>query len=136
MDLIFSLHENRKLSKNLELSYKNELFQIQHASPGDTMRHATVCVSEAADGAIRILYKGRTLPYTRLKKNQRPAPIVDSKSLNKVVDALLEHDRRSKSHKPPAHHPWRTPRKPTHSSASSNMSARNPYPQKSTGAAV
>ena len=135
MDLIFSLHENRKLSKNLEISYKNELFQIQCATPGYAMRHATVSVSESADGTIRILYKGRTLPYTRLKKNQRPAPIVDSKSVNKVIDKLLQHDGRSKGHKPAADHPWRTP-KPTRSGASSNILVPATVTHNPTGTAV
>ena len=93
MDLIFSLHTKRKLSKNLELSYKNEIFQIQCATPGYGMRHATVSVCEARDKTIRLIYKEQTLDYLRYKKNQRPVQIVDAKSLNKVVDKLVKKEQ-------------------------------------------
>ena len=107
MDLIFSLHTKRKLSKNLELSYKNEIFQIQCATPGYGMRHATVSVCEARDKTIRLIYKEQTLDYLRYKKNQRPVEIVDAKSLNKVVDKLVKKEQTQSSNKPDSKHPWR-----------------------------
>ena len=107
LDLILSLHETRKLSKNLELSYKNEIFQVRRDTPCYAMRHATVTVCEEREGTIHLMYKQSLLNYTRHKKNQRPAPIVDAKRLNKTVDGLVKSDGRSSGHKPSAQHPWR-----------------------------
>src|SRR3990167_6361074 len=107
LDLILSLHETRKLSKNLELSYKNEIFQVRRDTPCYAMRHATVTVCEEREGTIHLMYKQSLLNYTRHKKNQHPAPIVDAKRLNKTVDGLIKSDGRSSGHKPSAQHPWR-----------------------------
>jgi hypothetical protein len=52
MDFIFSFQETRRLSKNLELSYLNEIFQVNSTTPGYTLRGATVTVCQARDGSI------------------------------------------------------------------------------------
>ena len=101
LKLIFSHQSTRKLSKQLELSYHNELFQIQTKTPAYTMRKARVTVCDH-QGEITILYKGKSLPYKRLTKNNRPAPIIDAKQINPVLNQA-----KKKSWKPGNHHPWR-----------------------------
>lgn len=89
LDLIFSFQDERKLSKNLEISYKNTIYQIKVFGKGYTLRHANVLISEGLDGAISIIYKGRKLKYQILKKQRHAAEVLCSKNLNARVDELL-----------------------------------------------
>ena len=100
LDLIFCEQHQRIISKQLEISYQNKLYQIQTKTPSYNMRNAklTVCDNH---GIITLLYKGKALQYTVFDKKNRPPQIVDTKNINAVVD------KRTKGHKPKADHPWR-----------------------------
>ena len=98
LELVFTLQEQRILSKNLTLQYKNVVYQIQTPRPSYAMRKATVIVCENARGEISILYKGQPLPYTVYRKQQRQAEVVSSKS----IDNKLKNPYR-----PSNDHPWR-----------------------------
>jgi transposase len=102
LDLIFSLQHERRLSKNLELSYKNVIYQVQIKGQGYTLRHARVTVCEDLNGNIALIYKGRKLEYLRYEKQKRQTEIVCAKTLNHVVNDLIR-----KIYKPKANHPWR-----------------------------
>lgn len=52
LDLILSYQETRKLSKNLELSYYNTIYQIQTEQRGYRLHHARVLVSENGKGQV------------------------------------------------------------------------------------
>jgi len=107
MDVIFSFHHKRRLSKNLELSYNNVIYQILTHGYGYTMRHAAVTVCESLSGRIRIVYKGKSQCYKCYNKQQhRTAEVVDAKEINQKVNAVL---RVSKPTKPAKDHPWRAP---------------------------
>lgn len=82
--LILSEHHLRKVSKNLEISYKNE--------------KAMVTVSVRQEKVI-LLYKGKTLDYKIYDKNNRPAKVITSKELNKV--------KYLQPKKPDKDHPWK-----------------------------
>ena len=98
LDLILSHQEKRKISKNLEVSYKNVLYQIQVKSPSYGMRGAWVTVSDS-QGKITLLYNSRVLPYKIFDKHNQITPVVSSKQ--------LEHTRKKSNYKPPSEHPWR-----------------------------
>ena len=98
LDLILSHQENRKISKNLEVSYKNVLYQIQTKKPSYNMRGASVTVCDMK-GKVTILYKNKPLTYKTMDKQNQTTPIVTSKQ--------LEHTRKASNYKPPATHPWR-----------------------------
>lgn len=98
MDLLFSAQVKRKLSKNLELSYNNILYQVQIKGQGYAMRGAQITVCDQG-GKVSLLYKGRALDYTTLDKQHKLTLIVPSKE--------LENMPRSKAHKPAKEHPWR-----------------------------
>ena len=100
LDIIFSLKETRVLSKNLTLQYNKVIYQIQTTRPTYALRHAKVTVCENAQGAIKILYKGRSLDYTIFHKQQRQAQVV----MSKEIDTHLKKSK--KPHKPAADHPW------------------------------
>lgn len=98
LDLILSHQEVRKISKNLEVSYNNVLYQIQTDKPSYNMRGASLTVSDAK-GIVTLLYKGRVLEYKTLDKRNQTTSIVSSKQ--------LAQPRKKSTYKPPAAHPWR-----------------------------
>ena len=64
----------------------------------------TVCA--LADGEVVLLREGRELPYTTYRKEERPPPVEDEKTLNARVDGALAKQQRQRS-KPARDHPWR-----------------------------
>jgi len=106
LDLIFSSQSVRTLSKNLELSYQNRLYQIQVKQPGYGLRQAKITICEGLDGEIRLFYRERELAYVVRDKRQRVTPVASSKELNPLVDTLRKPLGHSTGHKPKAGHPW------------------------------
>jgi transposase len=104
LDLLFTLQAQRTLSKNLELSYKNVIYQVQVSGQGYAMRQAKVTVCENEKHEVSLMYKGRLLTYTTLDKKNQPTEPASSKEINHVVDKRL---KARKAYKPAADHPWR-----------------------------
>lgn len=102
LDLIFAQQHQRTLSKQLELSYQNVIYQIQTTSPSYAMRNAKVTVCDN-QGKVTILYKGKSLPYKTFDIHNAPSKVIDTKQLHKAVDNALNHAKR----KPADNHPWR-----------------------------
>ena len=98
LERVFTLQEQRILSKNLTLQYKKVVYQIQTSRPSYAMRKAPVTVCENDQDQIDILYKGQPLDYTIYQEQHRQAEVVSSKSID---------DRLKKPHKPAKDHPWR-----------------------------
>lgn len=98
LERIFTLQEQRILSNNLTLQYKNVVYQVQSSRPSYAMRKAPVTVQEDSQGEIDILYKGQHLDYTMYRKQERQAEVVSSKAIDKKLE---------KPHKPGKNHPWR-----------------------------
>jgi hypothetical protein len=101
LDLIFSLQHTRTLSKNLELSYANRVYQVKVDGIGYGLRHAKVTVYEDRAGTVTLLYKGRRLDYQCHKKQKRMADIVDAKQLNITVNQVVKRCI------PKPEHPWK-----------------------------
>lgn len=95
--------EERILSKDLELSYKNSVYQIQTERVAYAMRKVKVTVNEDNKGEVKIYYQGRKLDYRILTK-QPKAEIIDSKNLNSRVDWVKKN-----AYIPLPNHPWRRP---------------------------
>lgn len=104
----------RTLSKNLELQYKNIIYQIQTDRPTYAMRNAKVTVAEDRFGRIKIYYQGnyhkpRELQYKVLIRNPK-SEIVNTKLLNVKVDDIKRKQQILKAKpkwKPTSDHPWR-----------------------------
>ena len=107
MDLLFTFQETRKLSKNLELSYKNLIYQIKTPGQGYGMRGSNVTVCDDKEGNITLLYKNKILEYTTYKKKKHITKITSSKEINHFVDEAVSASGNSTGHKPPKKHPWR-----------------------------
>jgi hypothetical protein len=100
LNLIFSFQDDRKLSKNLEMSYDNIIYQIKTNKPGYGLRHATITVCKDLLGAITLVYKGHVLDYVCHKKQKRAPEIVGAKQLEGKLEQI-------KKYIPGPDHPWR-----------------------------
>ena len=98
LDLILSQRHQRTITKNLEVHYKNIIYQIQTESKSYTMRGGKVEISDN-DGNVTLIYKNHELNYKVYKKDQRATPIATSKQLNQQIEKIKK--------KPSADHPWR-----------------------------
>jgi len=106
LDLILSEQHSRKITKNLEVSFQNKIYQIKTETRSYTMRGGRLTVCVDMNDHITLLYKGKTLPYTVYEKLKKVSKVVTGKEINRLVD-LLKTDGRARGHKPSANHPWR-----------------------------
>jgi transposase len=106
LDLIFSIHHQRVLSKSLSLQFKNVLYNVQVDGIGYALRGAKVTVCEGLDGHTTLLCNGKPLPYSTIKQGQAPAPIEDAKTINLRVDKAIAVQRKRPKYKPAPDHPW------------------------------
>lgn len=107
LDLIFSKHYKRKLSKNLALQYDNTTYQVNTKAIGYAMRGATITICETFDGNVTLLYKGKALQYTTFKRGEKVPESVSEKTINHVVNQALEKQSQRINYKPKIDHPWR-----------------------------
>ena len=97
LDVIFTWQEERSVSRNLTLNYKNTTWLIE---PGPTtlpLAGHRVRVCEDADGTITIRHQSAVLPASEfLNKNPmvRNADIVESKRLGEVLARIQAQQRR------------------------------------------
>jgi transposase len=106
LDLLFSFQHERTLSKNLELSYNNVIYQVKTATTGYRLRHAKVMVCENLEGNIALVYQGKMLTYNCYKKAARAVPVIGAKELLPTIDNLVKKAQ-TKVYKPATDHPWR-----------------------------
>lgn len=104
LDLILSFHDERQLSKNLEFSYNNLIYQIKTNTKGYRLRYATVTVCEDLCGVVTLVCKGKILEYTCHQRAKHNAEIVGSKELASKMETIKPTH---KPFKPKANHPWR-----------------------------
>ena len=77
----FCYKEERKLSKNLEISYEGRILQIQSKNAGYTLRGARVIVEEALDGTIGISYQGKDLEWKELLVKDHQGKVKNKKEI-------------------------------------------------------
>lgn len=77
----FRYKEERKLSKNLELSYNNRILQIKTNKPAYFMIKAKVIVIEDLNGNIEIELHGKQLQYKELLVKDRQGKIMNKKEV-------------------------------------------------------
>ena len=104
MNLILSYQDERKISKNLEISYENVIYQIKTNTKGYRLRHSMVTVCKDLNDIITLVCQGKILDYTCHERAKPNAAIVDSKQLESKVDSIRNN---AKKYTPPANHPWR-----------------------------
>ena len=97
LDQILVWQENRLVSKNLTLQFKNLVYQIQTDRPSYALYKAQVTICQDAQGKVAILYKGDQLSYTIFHKQEHQSEVVTAKQ--------VAHPR--KPFHPAPDHPWR-----------------------------
>ena len=107
LDLIFSKHHKRKLSKSLALQYNNTIYQVNIKGIGYAMRGATITICEAFDGTVTLLYKGKPLQYSTFKRGEKVPEPVSEKGINQAVEQALIVQSKRANYKPKIDHPWR-----------------------------
>jgi len=107
LDLIFSIHHKRKLTKDLNLQYHNTVYQLKVKGIGYAMRGASVTVCESFDGKVMLLYKGKEQQYETYKRGEKPQPVANEKTINQAVDQVIKKQKSRSKYKPSITHPWR-----------------------------
>ena len=101
---ILSIQSQRKLSKNLEISFENTIYQIIINGKGRRLQPGLLTVCEMLNGEIHLLTStGERLSYKTFNVRSRSAAI-DDKSLNAHINQLIQQKQ---AKKPAADHPWR-----------------------------
>lgn len=106
LELIFSRHTQRKVSKSLEVHYHNKVLQI------DKHRHrikgAQVTICESFNSTITLLHQGQEVPFQLFDAGDAPQrPPQDEKTINPVVDQVIAQQKARPRYKPALDHPWR-----------------------------
>jgi transposase len=111
LNLVLSWQEQRFLSKNLTLQFRNVVYQIQTDRPAYALCKASVTVCQDDHSKVTILYKGEELAYTIFHKQERQSEIVTAKQVAR------------KPFHPGPDHPWRIPLTPNRKRGHSNSVA-------------
>jgi len=88
LDLILSSQNHRKLSKNLEFSWRNQVYKILTQTTGYRLRYKIITVCELIDGTIQVTLDAKPLSFICVN-SQPSTQIVASKELNVVIDAVI-----------------------------------------------
>lgn len=99
LDGILCFKEDRTVSKNMEIQYKNTIYQLILKNPLRTLRGAKIKVLENLDGAVTLEYKGEQLSF-RVDFKQ---DYFEEEKTSKEIDLFM---RTKKQYKPPSNHPW------------------------------
>ena len=81
LDDVLCFKEQRKLSKNLELSFDSRILQIQTEQARYTLRGAEVTIVESLEGTIKIIYQGKELQYKELLVKDHQGHIKNKKEI-------------------------------------------------------
>ena len=102
---ILSIQAQRVLSKNLEISFANTIYQILNVGKGYRLQNSIVTICQMLSGATHLLSSsGNKLDYKTLNVRTKDTNTIDDKSLNAHIDRLLH---KKHSTKPRADHPWK-----------------------------
>ena len=106
LEQIFTIKEERHLSKNLTIQYKNVIYQIISDRQSYALRGAKVIVAENEKEEVRIFYKNSELEYSIYHLQEKQGEIVDAKQINPEWEKFLQKADRQK-YMPARNHPWR-----------------------------
>lgn len=96
MDFLFSIHDFRIISKNLQIQFNNVIYQIVTKRPAQHLAGREVLVIQDADGVISAYLNQQQLVLQIIHKQPKQIQTVSSKSLHPTP------------YIPPVNHPWRT----------------------------
>jgi transposase len=100
LEKILSTKEYRKVSKNLEVQYKNTIYQIELKAHSTNICGVKIAIFEGVDGKLTMEYKGRELSFKEYGKQEYYGEEVDSKEIDRFL-------RGAKERIVPDNHPWK-----------------------------
>ncbi len=101
LDLILTKQYQRKISKNLSVSFENKYLNIIAPGKGRRLCQAQVTICKNHLDQITILHKGLPLNYKIVDKNTNIKEAVDRRELPKAI-------QRMGGYTPPPNHPWKS----------------------------
>lgn len=105
---ICAIHHERKLSKDLVISFNRQRYIIQTGGqPRYALRGQTITVVVYPDARIELVYGDEVLPFTVFDASQAIGQPVDDKTLNARVDDILKGQGWNPKSRPVPNHPWR-----------------------------
>lgn len=105
LQYILSIQEKRSVTKNLEISFENKIYQLVNEGNGHRLQNKKVTVCQMLSGEIHVLSpKGRPLQYRVMAARTKGGAVLDDKSLNAHIDQLKQ---KKNGVKPSEDHPWR-----------------------------
>ena len=93
---IFTLPETRRITRELTVHHKCDLYVLEDSVENRRLRGATALLSEAEDGTLTIRANGRVLASTLYPKDHArlaPGEIVDHKRLDGVFAWIAAQQR-------------------------------------------
>ena len=99
LDRILCFKEERTLTKNLELQYKNIIYQLIDAKQRGLSK-AKITVLEGLDGKVSFEYKDKKLQFKKFSEVVYMGKEVSSKEIDRFLN---KHEKIKKSRK---NHPW------------------------------
>lgn len=84
LDRVFTLREKRKVSKSLDFSYHNVLYQIQTKTPHRFSKEQ-VMIFKRIDGTFWVEHEGKKLDITAVREMERSPNIEGSKTINSFL---------------------------------------------------
>jgi hypothetical protein len=93
---IFTLQETRRITRELTVHYKRDLYVLEDSVANRRLRGATALLSEAEDGTLTIRANGRVLASQLYPKDQArlaPGQVVDHKRLDGVFAWIAAQQR-------------------------------------------
>ena len=86
---IFSFQDTRKVSKNLEVYYKNIVYQLNTKYP-NTIKKQNVLICESFDKKdIKLFYKDEDISYQKYERARKILETQSSKTINSVLDQVI-----------------------------------------------
>ena len=94
--LIFTLQEDRKISKELTIHFQRGLYLIESSPATLELRGRRCQVHSFADGHIELRYRGHSLPFRAFEENRRvtQGDIVANKRLGAVLSKIQADQRK------------------------------------------
>ena len=89
VDLVLCTKETRVVRKNLSISYDRQRLQIKAEAHVPSLAGNKVDVFQPINGEIVLRYQGKDLKYLAEKSTKKAEHLVDSKTLNPLLDALV-----------------------------------------------
>lgn len=96
LDFLFSIHDFRIISKDLQIQFNNTIYQIVTDRPPQHLADREVLVIQNASGAVFAYLNHQLLNLKVFQRQPKQALVVSAKSLDLQTNI------------PPTNHPWRT----------------------------